>query len=415
VSRRKFIKSFSGLSAGLLVSSSDWLAPFSKEGFGLDNNSYRELFPRLDKDVFLNAAGGTPLSKFSEDAINKYLDFWKHGGNNGRDQIFRDVLSSIRAEFASLVGADETEIALVHCTKEGEQLVLNGLRPWDDGGNVVTNVFHFSGSLHNYVGHQKADHAVRIVRSDGWELDVQKMIDAIDESTNLVAVTLLSNVNGRMEDVKTLIRRAREVGAYVYADIIQAAGIYPIDLHELDVDFAACSAYKWLYGPHGVGFFYARKNLQGRILEGGWYPGHVRHQFPPWTTGTDEGFTYSEPVDARRYEPGHHSYIGYAAVLAGLRFIHEVGVDELLDHSIKLGSRLLDRLDSSAYPCITPLPLSSPIVTFEKGVRDLVPALVEHDLVVSLSERQIRVSPGVYNNEHDIDLLADALNRAAAQ
>ena len=379
----------------------------------LRQESYRDLFPRLEHDIFLNAAGGSPLSSFSEEAVQLYLEFWKHGGSEGRDSVLRDVNTSIRREFAALVGAEESEIGLVHCTKEGEQIVLDGLNPWNKGGNVVTNVFHFSGSLHNYVGHQKAGRDVRIVRSNGWDLEPQMMLDAIDEATRLVSVTLLSNVNGRIEDVKAIADRAHEVGAYVYADIIQAAGIYPVDLNKLNVDFAACSSYKWLFGPHGVGFLYVRKELQGSALSDRLYPGHVRHLFPPWSEGADEGFSFSGPVDARRYEPGHHGYLGYAAVLAALRFIREAGVEKLLEHCVGLNRQLLNQLDLNAYLCISPLPIQTPIIAFENGDRDLIPELVKQNLFISVSERQMRISPGIYNNEDDINRLAQLLNRAA--
>ncbi|NIQ57849.1 MAG: aminotransferase class V-fold PLP-dependent enzyme, partial [Gammaproteobacteria bacterium] len=100
--------------------------------------------------------------------------------------------------------ADASEVALVHCTKEGEQIVLDSLVSLLGGGSLVTNDLHFAGSLHNLLGLRDAGMDVRIVRSRGFEVDLEQMADQIDDRTALVSVTLVSNVNGRVEPMKEL-------------------------------------------------------------------------------------------------------------------------------------------------------------------------------------------------------------------
>ncbi len=408
--RRDFLQASTALSTGMWIGNT--LFPESPVSTPkADLGDWRSLFPRLEGEVYLNAARGTPLSSFSEEATQAYLDLWKFGGADGRSEVFRDTMASIRAEFAGLVHVDETEIALVSCTKEGEQNVLDSVRPWDDGGHVVTNMYHFSGSLHNYEGHRRHGRDVRIVWSEDWELEVERVLDAIDDSTRLVCVTLVSNFNGRVEDVKAIAEKAHQHGALVFADIIQAVGIVPVDLRALDVDFASCSCYKWLYGPHGVGFFYVRKELQGNEMTDRLYPGNSNQQVPPWTHETaEEKLSFSMSEDARRYEPGHHSYIGYASVLAGIRFLREIGIEEVQKYSLRLSRLLRELIDEDRYPCISPADMVSPIVTFEKGDLDIVPALNRDKLVISVSSGTFRVSPTIYNNEDDVRLLAATLN-----
>lgn len=70
-----------------------------------------------------------------------------------------------------------------------------------------------------------------------------------------------------MEDAKRLSDLAHAHGAYLYADIIQAAGSVPVDVKALGIDFAACSNYKWLQGARGAGFLYVREDLQGAADE----------------------------------------------------------------------------------------------------------------------------------------------------
>jgi hypothetical protein len=125
----------------------------------------RAAFPRLESDVFLDAAGGTPLGTFAEEGLRRYVAFQQLGPGEGRGDHVAEMQANVRGLFGKLIGARASEIALVHCTKAGEQIVLDGLDPRGRGRNVVTNDMHFSGSLHNLVGYRRAGADVRIVRA----------------------------------------------------------------------------------------------------------------------------------------------------------------------------------------------------------------------------------------------------------
>lgn len=378
----------------------------------------RDLFPRLEHDCYVNAARATPLSTFTADGLRRFEEYRMLGPGDDRGTVLFDMLDEIRGDFGRLIGAKPSEIALTSCTKAGEHIVLQGLPGLRAGGNVVTNDFHFSGSLHHLIGLKKAGHDVRIVKSRGWSLDLEAMEAAIDERTELVAVTLVSNVNGRIEPMEQLSEIAHRHGALVYADIIQAAGIVPLDMRRMGIDFAACNGYKWLFGVYGAAFFFVREEHQGSALEDQLFPGRARHLDPPWNaepTPDGESYSYKAPTDARRYEPGHVSYLGFCGLHAGLRFIHDVGVDTLLQHSVELNQRLVSRLDPDRYPCISPDLDRSPIVTFTSRENEsLRRRLEEAGVDVTLSGNRIRVSPAIYNTVDDIDLVAEVLGRSPA-
>jgi selenocysteine lyase/cysteine desulfurase len=378
----------------------------------------RALFPRAEREVFLNGAGGTPLSTFAEAGITRYMDFIRLGPAEGRGAYRERVWTEVRVLFASLIGAKESEIGLVSCTKAGEQLVIDHLSALRAGGNIVTNDLHFSGSLHNLEGLRRSGMDVRVVRADP-ELGVslERMADAIDDRTALVTVSLVSNVNGRIEPVAALAEVAHRHGALVFADIIQAAGAIPVDVRRLDVDVAACSAYKWLFGIHGAGFLFVREELQGTALPDHLFPGHVRRNYAPWIEGAaveDVGdYTYEAPSSAVRYQPGHVSYVGYAAAYEGLRFLLDVGVQQIQAHSTALVARLLDQIDTEAWQVLTPEPERAPILSLRPpSMEGLVDRLVAAGVVVSTGgdmDRLMRISPAIYNDETDVDRLAEVL------
>jgi len=381
-------------------------------------STVRSQFPRLDREVFLNAAGGTPLGAFADTGLRKYLDFIRLGPGDGRDAYRDEVWGGVRRRFADLIGAAEREIGLVECTKAGEQLVIENLEPLWKGGNVVTNDLHFSGSLHNYEGLRRAGLDVRVVPADeSFTVTLDRMAGAIDSRTALVSVSLVSNVNGDIAPVAGLARLAHDRGAVLFADIIQAAGAIPIDVGAMGIDAAAASAYKWLFGIHGAGFLYVRHDLQGTALRDRLFPGHVRRNFPPWVDRPDpdaDRWTYSPPSSAVRYQPGHVSYLGYAAAYEGLRFIERVGgVEAIQRHSSGLTARLLSQLDRRRYQVLTPEPGRAPILALRpRSVEGLQDRLRRAAIVASVGgdlARLIRVSPAIYNTDRDIDRLAEAL------
>lgn len=91
-------------------------------------------------------------------------------------------------------------------------------------------------------------------------VQTQDLDRIITESCALVAFTHASNVTGAITDVKPIVQRAQQVGALTILDMCQSLPHMPINVHELDVDFAVCSAHK-MYGPTGVGFLYGKREL----------------------------------------------------------------------------------------------------------------------------------------------------------
>jgi len=408
MNRREFFASGLGSVAAIILAKGKALASTSKD------DKIRAAFPRLEEETYLNAAAMMPLSTFSEEGLRRYIEFQRLGGKNGRLEYVREMQAQIRSLFADLIGAETSEIGLVHCTKAGEQIVLDSLNEIDQGENIVTNDLHFTGSLHNLIGLQKAGRDVRIVRARDWQVSLEDMQAAIDDRTALVTVSLVSNINGHIEDLAALSEVAHAHGALVFADIIQAAGIVPIDVQKMGIDVAACSCYKWLYGVHGTGFLYVSQKLQGTRLADRLYPGRARHNYSPWVENADatqSEFIYEAPDDATRYQPGHPSYLGYCAAFEGLKFIQRVGVKAALEHSVALNQRLKSQIDADRYKCISPHIKRSPMITFKTKESDaLRKKLMDANVVVSLGGNRLRVSPALYNTETDIDILSGVLN-----
>ncbi|MFT5145107.1 MAG: selenocysteine lyase/cysteine desulfurase [Rhodothermales bacterium] len=408
MNRRDFVGT--GLAASIGAAAPKWMG---KTGINVTSEDFRSQFRRGGSRTYLNAAGMMPLGDFSRAGLKRFMEY--QAGSEDQLEYTREVRSGVRELFAGLVGAAETEIGLVHCTKAGEQIALDGLaHEFARGRGILTNDLHFAGSLNNLMGMKRTGVNVKVVRSQDWAVPADLLIEAMDSSTALVAVSLVSNINGHVEDIRRITDAAHAHGALVYADIIQAAGIVPLDLSESGIDVAACSCYKWLYGVHGTGFVYVRKDIQGARLRDKLFPGQARHNYQPWISSPDsaaDALLYQAPTDATRYQPGHPSYLGYCASYEGMKKLLEVGVEAAQAHSARLGQRLRDNLDADRYRCISPTAshISTFILDNPAAARK---AVSEANVVTSLSGSRLRVSTALFNTDEDVDQLADVLRTA---
>ena len=374
----------------------------------------RQEFPRAVEQVYLDAAAHMPLPRYTAEGMRKYMDFHMYGPGNGRGEYAAQALRQVKPLFARLIGAQPSEIGFVICTKAGEAAVVNGLNIPASGGNIVTNDLHYAGSVHNYIGRRKEGWDIRIVKHRDWRIDLRDMERVIDKKTRLVAITPVSNVNGHVEDTKAICELAHAQGAYVYADIIQAAGSVPVDVKALGVDFAACSCYKWLQGARGAGFLYVRQDLQGKVVRDSIFPGYVDFNYSPWVTSRDaskEEFPFRPARDAGRYEAGNVSYVSYAGQYEALQRMLALGVDNIWAHTKPMCDRLKKELPALGYKLITPPEAVSSIVVVQaKDLRATREKLQRANIqVTTTGQNRVRISPAVYNTMQDIDRLLAAL------
>ena len=359
--------------------------------------SARADFPWASRECYLNTATEHPLNLRTTRAMEEYLHALTHGPDSARDKFENGrLMGEVKDLFARLIGARPGEIGFTPSTQTGENLILEGLDIQASGGNVVTNDLHYGGSLLNYRNRQKAGLDVRIVKHRDYQMDFRDLEQAVDRKTKLIAIALVSNVNGYLHDVKAVSGLAHANGAYLYCDVIQAAGAVPINVKAMGIDFLACSAYKWLMGGR-FGYLYVPEELQGSVLKAKLFGGR------------------STPTGASRYEISTASHLGCVCQRQALDYILSLGVDRIRAHARPLTERLMKELPAAGYPSITPKGSDSPIVSFRvKDVARTRAKLKSANVVVTLSGGEsggyMRVSVSVFNNEADVNQLIQALS-----
>jgi selenocysteine lyase/cysteine desulfurase len=378
--------------------------------------SIRDEFPLASARTYLNNASVHPMSVSTRRAVQAFFDARTTGSRENGTPDPRVPIPRVKSLFASLIGARETDIALVPSTTVGENLVVAGLGIPDGKGNVVTDALHFEGSLYMYQSLQQRGLDVRMVTPRDGRIDMKDLERVVDSGTKLVAVSLVSWINGFRHDLAAVCDLAHRHGALVYADIIQAAGAMPIDVRASGVDFCASASYKWLMGDFGVGFLYVKEDHLDRVVRRSQYgfrqlEAFETHFLPGDPPGDGPISWKVRPGAAGYFEVGTWSTSTLAALNHSLEFIQKVGVERIQAHNRELALRLQRELPRRGYAALTPDESIGSIVSFvvkdrEGTARRLARARVD----VSLGARRMRVSPSLYNNEDDVDALVAALS-----
>jgi len=263
----------------------------------------------------------------------------------------------------------------------------------------------------------------RVPAANGGTVDPDAIRRAIRPQTRLVAVTHASNVLGTVQPIGQIGQITRERKVLLVVDAAQTAGVVPIDVQELGIDMLAFPGHKSLLGPTGTGALYVRPGLALKAWrEGG--------------TGGDSA-SETQPNEWPYFlEGGTPNVLGVAGLLAGLKYVEEHRLDAIHRHEVDLVERLWRRLDelpgfevfghrdhSRRVGTISFRSDSLPAAelggildqAFNIAIRPgLHCAPYIHRAIGTFPEGAVRVSPGPFSTEADIDRLSEALTEITA-
>ena len=378
-------------------------------------------FPRkADFDIphgltYLNGAYTHPMPIAAASAVRQNAESRARPG--GMSETGSDLTQQVKEAFAALINARPSEVSFVPNTSTGENLVVNGLGIPRGQGNVVTDGLHFDGALLHLLALQR-DHGLdlRIVMPRDGRIEMRDLERVVDRNTRLIEVSLVAMYNGFQHDLKAVSDLAHAHGAFVYADVVQAAGATPIDVRASGVDFCACSSFKWLMGDFGLGFLYAREDLLERVVKRSQYGYHswrsMTTHFLPQDPPGNAPFTWELGTDATSYfEVGSNAYAPMAALGASLPYLKRLGVAAIEAHRQPLLTRLRREMPRLGYEVVTPPDTKSALITFiVKDARDVRQRLEKANINARLGPHFIRLSPSVYNDLADVERLLEALS-----
>ncbi len=313
------------------------------------NVSYiRKDFPVLSQKVYnkplvyLDNAATTQKPQQVIDAVEEIYKKYNsniHRGVHYLSEVCTTKHEETRQYIADYINASSSnEIVFTRGTTESINLVANGCAETmiEEGDEIiVTEMEHHS----NFVPWQmlckkkKAKFVVLGIEDDG-SISLEKMKSIITERTKLIAVTQVSNVLGTINPVKEITRIAHKHNIPVLVDAAQSIQHMKVDVKDIDCDFLVFSGHK-LYGPTGIGVLYAKE----KWLE----------KFPPYQYGGEmiESVSIEKTTFNKlpfKFEAGTPNYIGAIGMGAALKYIENVGIDEIAKHEKEVYNYAIEQL-----------------------------------------------------------------------
>ncbi len=371
---------------------------------------WRQEWFEFEDATYLNLAGQSPLPRVSIRAVQAALEAKKFPHRKA-DSTYFEVPNRIRESIAKLIGGEPEEIALTSGASTGVAAVAYALK-WQPGDEVITAKGEFPLQYTAWKPMEEREGLkLKIVAPRERFITADDLIAAMTPKTRVVSVSLVRYDDGSLLDAPRVAAVCHAQGALLLLDASQCCGALPMDVHQLGADFLVCAGYKWLLGPFGTGFFWIKSEHLPTVRPGPFY----------WmaVAGSDNfaALNFDDPKpapNAKRWDaPEWASYFNFnlAAMDTSVELVSRMRPERVAAHNRKLIDFLFERLPKDR--CVPASPLDAarrgPYGCFAARSREktteLYQRLRKENIIVSLREGNIRVSPHLYNTERDIDRL----------
>src|SRR3979490_914690 len=307
----------------------------------------RKEFPVLQRKTYLNSGSYCALANEVRAAFDAYMEDRLLVGANWDVWVAKH--ECVRSLTATLLHAGPDEIAVTASVSAGLNALASAFSFSGARNKVVVSDFEFPTNAQ--IWHAQEPRGARVVhvpRAADDYIPLENFAKAIDERTQLVAITHVCFRNGAKLDIPGIVRLAHAKGAKVLLDCYQSVGSLDIDVKSLDVDFAAGGMLKYLLGTAGIAFLYVRDSFiqsLGPQNRGGVAQAEIAAMDIP----------ANRPApNARRFEAGTPAVVNAYAAEAGLKFLLAVGTPAIEKRNYALTRRCMQRLEEIGWPSITP-------------------------------------------------------------
>jgi len=347
----------------------------------MDVTRVRKDFPLLDQEkppIYLDSACQSLRPRQVIDSMNEYyFDFPACGGRSVH-RLATEVsirLDKAREDVASFVGVQDPEcIIFTKSATESMNTVAKGLHLKKGDVVITTDMEHNSNHVPWLLLAKERGIKRHIVPFSALEEgDMEPLKQEMENGVKLVSVVQTNNVDGSTLHLKEVVEIAHDHGALVMADGCQTAPHNPLDLEKLDVDLYAWSMHKML-GPSGTGILYGKREMLEQVD-------------PLITGGGCVAITSYDSADILpipdKFEAGLQNYAGIIGSGAAVRYLNEIGIEDVQEHEHRLNTMATKEL--SDVPQLSMLGPSDPVRKggiFSFNLKGMLP----HDVAMILDE-----------------------------
>ncbi len=371
---------------------------------------WRDEFPILSRSVYMisNSLGAMPRG--AARSLAEYADTWATRGVRAWEERWWELAGELGSRLEAMIGAPAGSVSMHENVTTAEAVALSCVRPDRAKRTIVCTAMDFPSAVYLYKGQRDLGFDLHVVPAlEDLSVPAERIAEAIDDRTAVVCLSHVLFRSSYIVDPAPVIEKAHAVGAMVVLDGYQSAGIIPVDVAALGVDFFVGGCLKWLCGGPGNAFLYTAP----------WVKAKTRPRLTGWLSRTAP---FAFDIDATEVRGdgmammnGTPAIPAYYAALPGLDIIREVGVDRIRAASRGMTRRLLDLVDAAGFRSVAsrdPERLAGTVAVDVPDAARVAATLNARDFVVDYRPGVgVRLSPHFYNTMDEIDAMMRELDR----
>ncbi|HVS20797.1 MAG TPA: aminotransferase class V-fold PLP-dependent enzyme [Pyrinomonadaceae bacterium] len=377
-------------------------------------NRRREEFPTLASGIHLLSHSLGPVPRAARESMNSYVDAWEHHtSEDAWATSWWEMSARVGDRIAAILGGAPGSVQM----QPNASIALSTVASCFDfktskRNKVVTSALDFPSMEYIWDAQRRVGARIEVVSSDdGITVPLERILDAIDGETCLVALSHVSFRSSYRVDALAIVERAHQHGALALLDVYQSAGALELRASDWNVDFLIGGTIKWLCGGPACGYLYVRpdlqKDLQPRLT--GWVAHEAPFAFAPAPMRYDKSM--------RRFAQGTPSIPALYSVLPGLQIIEEVGVKTIQAESQRRTEWMINFALDRGWK------VNSPRNVSDRGGSVMIAVDDGPTMVNRLGERKVfvdcrpgvglRISPHFFNTDEEVrealGILADLI------
>jgi kynureninase len=363
---------------------------------------WRKEFPILEKTTYLISHSLGAMPRGTANALQEFADTWATRGIRAWEEGWWEMPVTSGNLIGSIIGAGPGEVVM-HQNVSICQSIVTSCFDWNGPRNkLVTGGLNFPSNDYIYYGlERQGARLCQVPSADGMTLPLDLMLNAIDEETQLVSISHVTFRSSSVQDVAAITHRAHEMGALVIADLYQSAGVLPVDVRGMGVDFATGGSVKWLCGGPGAGYLYVRPDLRAKL----------RPAATGWMAHSDPFAFASGPIDyaddAFRFLNGTPSIPALYSARSGHEIVNQIGVAAIREKSLRQTQRLIELADEAGFPvrsCRDPQSRGGVVVVDVPDGKEVTRELARREVLVDYRPNAgIRIAPHFYTADEELD------------
>ena len=364
-----------------------------------DWKKVREEFPVCKKYVYLNPAGGSPVSQSAATEGKRFYDEMLEFGDTYWETWLART-EEVRNSLAEFIGAEREEIGFTTNTSHGMNLVAQMLK---DKGTVLTMRDEFPSTTFPWIN-QKTE--IKFVEPTNYGYSIDDIKKNLTPDIKILVTSYVQYCTGFRQDLETLGKFCRENHLIFVVNATQALGIFPVDVKKCNIDFLMFTGLKWATAGYGIGGLYVDK----KWLAPDNFP------FAGWrsvqTPGKMDNLDLDLKNEASVIESGCPHFPNIFALGGALNMFKKIGAENVMNRVLFLNRLIEAKLREIGIEIIVQKEdkhRSGILIAKIQNPKYVVDELFKKNIIVSARGEGMRVSASIFNNEEDVEELIKQL------